>query len=384
MDRSAPAPPASSAALPRGELRDLLAILVDDPSTVPARFWKAAAEAESLAGAHRRLSDSRGRAADRAALLRAADAEIARATRSGVRIAAFDSADYPAALRRLPDPPPAVWIRGHLPADEERAVAVVGARKATRYGRSVARRLGCEIANAGVVVVSGLARGVDVEAHLGALGAGGPTWAVLGSGLDVVYPPEHRALARSIADRGGAVVSEFPLDERPRASHFPRRNRLIAALAAAVVVVEARRKSGSLITAEFAMDLGKEVGAVPGPALQPESEGTHALLRDGVALVETAADVFAALDASWAPAAAGRAARPGPDVEPEGARPEPSGDAARVLRALGSAPRGVDEIALEASLPASVARAALVELEMDGWVEEHPGSLYCRAARGSP
>jgi len=232
------------------------------------------------------------------------------------------------------------------------------------------------------VVASGLARGVDAEAHLGAIEARGVTWAVLGSGLAEIYPAEHAGLARRVVACGGAVVSEFPLATRPAPAHFPRRNRIIAGLAAAVVVVEARRASGSLITAEFAMDFGKDVGAVPGPALAPESAGTHALLRDGVVLVEEAIDVFRALDRPWAREAARRAEASASAA----ARAEAGADDAetsRVLRALGSTPRAADAVAAEVGLPTERVRAALARLEIAGRVRGYPGALYGRA-RGSP
>lgn len=374
LTRSAP-----PSRLPSGGLVELVAIWLDEPFT-PGRFWNAAESSETLAETHRRLRDG---GVPRAPFLAAAEREMARAAASGTNIVAFGGEGYPAALLTLPDPPPLLWVRGALAPLEDRVVAIVGARKASAYGRSVARRLGSEFAECGVVVVSGLARGVDVEAHAGACERGGATWAVLGSGLDAIYPPEHREHARRIARTGGAVVSEFPLSAPPLPANFPRRNRIIAGLAAAVVVVEARRRSGSLITAEFAMDQGKEVGAVPGPAAAPESEGTHALLRDGVVLVERAADVLNALSAPWAaeaaPRLAGRPAEPGTDRGTEA----PSPESLAVWRALGPLPRGVDDIASELGLEASLVRATLVRLSLAGRAREHPGSLYGRAT-GSP
>jgi DNA processing protein len=371
LSRSSP-----PARLPEGEIRDLLAILLDSPVT-PARFWAAADASRTLDETRLRLARERSDARSRAALLAAADAELARAADSGTQVVSFGSPGYPAALLTLSDPPPALWIRGVVDPAEERVIAVVGARKATVYGRCVARRLGGEFAAAGAVVVSGLARGVDVAAHEGAMERGGVTWAVLGSGLDETYPAEHGGCALRVVKTGGAVLSEFPQSTRPHAAHFPRRNRVIAGLAAAVVVVEAARESGSLITADFAMEQGKEVGAVPGPAGSPESEGTHALLRDGVALVEGALDVFRALDLPWAREAARL-------VEPSRGRtrvkaPDLDGELGAIWGALGTLPRGVDDLAAELSLPASRVRAALVRLEIAGIAQAFSGSLYCRA-----
>ncbi len=364
--------------LPPGDVRELLAIVIALESA-PVRFWEEAKGAGSLRETRSRLVragalDPSRRAESEAEAAR----EIERAASSRTKIVPFGAADFPAALARLPDPPPCLWVRGELSPEDERAVAVVGARRATPYGRSVARRLGREIAEAGVAVVSGLARGVDVEAHLGALDAGGATWAVLGSGLDAVYPREHEGVARRAAETGGAVVSEFPLRAGPRPYHFPRRNRVIAGLSAAVVVVEAREGSGSLITAEFAMEQGKEVGAVPGPALAPESAGTHALLRDGVALVERAIDVFRAVESPWAREAERRLEARLKPVGPgdlEGLSPE---DRA-VLAALGRAPADSDAVAAATGLPAAAVRAALARLEIQSLARAREGGLFERA-----
>src|SRR5581483_4699983 len=198
----------------------------------------------------------------------------------GVRAITLQEDAYPASLRTIGDPPPVLFLRGDLVPADEWAVAIVGTRRATSYGRQVAEQLGGALAQAGVTVVSGLARGIDGCAHRAALAAGGRTIAVLGHGLDTVYPPEHARLAEEIA-ASGALVSEFPLGTRPDAPNFPRRNRILAGLARATVVVEAGLNSGALITADCALEQGREVFAVPGSILSPSSKGTNALIKDG-------------------------------------------------------------------------------------------------------
>jgi DNA processing protein len=291
---------------------------------------------------------------------RKAEAELRAAEALGVRVVGRDGPDYPPWLRRIHSPPPVLWVRGNLlEAEGERAVAVVGARAATGLGLAFARTLARDLASAGITVVSGLARGIDTLAHRGALDAHARTVAVLGSGLDRLYPGENEALARAI-ERDGAVVSEFPLGTGPWKQNFPRRNRVIAGWGRAVVVVEAGARSGALSTARAALDEGREVMAVPGHPSQPTAEGTNGLLRDGAALVRGAPDVLAEL--GLAPA------------EPERAPVD------EVLAALArGVPAGVDEIQARCglALPALVAR--LAELELGEEVVRLPGALFVRS-----
>jgi DNA processing protein len=198
---------------------------------------------------------------------------------------------FPAALDAIHDPPETLWITGDIDAVRAPSVAIVGSRAASPYALEVARRLGADLARRNVAVVSGLARGVDSAAHRGALEGGGVTIAVFGCGVDVIYPPEHRALAARIAERG-ALVSEFPPGTPPLKAYFPQRNRIISGLSLAVVIVEAAEGSGSLITADFAMEQGRTVLAVPGNVLGGRNVGAHALLRDGAKLVECADDIL--------------------------------------------------------------------------------------------
>jgi DNA processing protein len=276
----------------------------------------------------------------------------------GFRFVARSDRAYPRRLRAVHDPPPGLFVRGGAPLSllERTAVAVVGARACSAYGNAVAIAFGRELAAAGLVVVSGLARGVDAQAHRGALETGA-TVAVLGCGIDRDYPRAHASLAAAIADRG-LVVSEYPPGVDPAPWRFPARNRVVAGLCAATVVVEARERSGALITADLALDEGREVFAVPGEITSNLSRGTNALLRLGATPATSAADVLHALG-----------------VEPE---PPPAGVALdgrldAVRRAVADAPSGVDEVVRRTGLSPGEAAAALAELELLGVVGQADG-----------
>jgi DNA processing protein len=247
---------------------------------------------------------------------------------------------YPALLETISDPPPAVWMRGRLPAGP--GVAIVGTRRATRYGLGLARSMGAAVARAGWPVVSGLARGVDGAAHRGCLDAAGLGVAVLGSGIDVWYPPEHQGLGQDLVRQGGAVVSEYPPGTSPEPWRFPARNRIISALSAVVVVTEAAVKGGALITARLAAEQGREVFAVPGDVSRSTSVGTNLLIRDGALPILGPEDLLEALSLVMGPSPV-RAIEPLPleiDVPPAGASVEMvveanGGDTARILAILG-------------------------------------------------
>jgi DNA processing protein len=294
---------------------------------------------------------------------RRAEEEARRARALGVRIVGRGEPDYPAWLDQTFDPPPVLFVRGRLVAGEgEQAVSVVGARKATEVGRAFARELAAGLVAAGLAVVSGLARGIDAAAHEGALDAGGRTVAVLGSGLDRLYPPEHAALAGQIANTG-AVVSEFPFGTGPWKANFPRRNRVIAGWGRGVVVVEAGARSGALVTAHVALDEGREVMAVPGHPSFPGAEGTNRLLRSGnAALVRGVADVLSELGIET-PRRAGLDA--------------PEDELLAVLPR--GVPMGVDEIQARCgrALPELLAR--LSALELASAVRRLPGALFVRS-----
>jgi DNA processing protein len=332
----------------------------------------------------RRRDDGRPvRLAEPAALA----AEEEALARQGGRLLIRTDEAYPRQLRSLPDAPPLLAVRGDPALLQGPAVAVIGARNASANGCGFARTLGRELAASGLVVVSGLARGIDTAAHEGALAAGGATVAVIATGVDVAYPPENAGLMAEIAARG-AVVGERPLGSEARARDFPRRNRVIAGLSLGVVVVEAAPSSGSLITARLAVDYGREVLAVPGSPLDPRHRGTNQLLRDGAHLVESTGDVLAVL----APLAQ-RAASPVPRARrvpgtappapktPTGRVPDTRGTLAeRVASALGPAPVAVDELIRECDAAAPEVQAALLELELAGSIDRHPGNRVSRRA----
>ncbi len=290
--------------------------------------------------------------------------------RLGISLVARSDPAYPAPLAAIRDPPPVLWVRGRLDAADETAVAIVGSRRATEWGRGTAERLGREVAGAGATVVSGGARGVDAAAHRGALAGGGRTIAVLGNGLRTSYPPEHEGLFGEIA-AAGAVVSEFPLDEIPRPWNFPRRNRVVAGLSLGVVVVEATETSGAWHTVGSAIEEGREVMAVPGRAGSPTSALPHRLLREGAALVEGVADILAAL-----PPVMVRTNRAPARAESPDGRPAPTPDEAALLRLLEEDPLPLAEIAARSKRPVPEVAAALTKLEIGRRVRALPGGLY--------
>jgi DNA processing protein len=279
-------------------------------------------------------------------------------------------ARYPAALLETPDPPLVLFVQGQADAlIQTPALAVVGSRNPTPQGAGHARQFAHALAEAGVMVVSGLALGVDGEAHAGALDGGGRTLAFVGTGLDRVYPARHRDLAHRIAAEG-ALVSEFPLGTPPLAHHFPQRNRLIAGLTQGTLVVEAALASGSLITARQATEMGREVFAIPGSIHAPQSRGCHALIRQGAQLVESVDDILQEL--RWSPAAAARAGAP--DAAPAALDP--------LLEAMGHDPIGLDALQDRTGLDTARLMARLLELELDGQVGRLPGGRMQRLARG--
>jgi DNA processing protein len=314
-----------------------------------------------------------------------AEAELAALHALGCHLIARDEPDYPARLAEIADPPPLLTVHGDPGLLREPGVAIVGARNASANGRMLARTLAKELADAGLVVVSGLARGIDTAAHEGALDAGGPTIAVIASGIDVPYPPDNQALMAQIAETG-AVVSERPPGAVPQARHFPRRNRMIAGLTLGVVVVEAAPQSGSLITARLAAEQGREVMAVPGSPLDPRHRGTNQLLRDGATLVESAADVRAALGGlASVPAPMRRPRRREPAASAPPAPPPvqapPAGDLlGRVKERLGVEPLLVDELIRQCHATSSEVQQALLELELEGRIERHPGNRVSLAS----
>ncbi len=306
------------------------------------------------------------------ASLKAVEAELAQLHRLGGRMLVLGEPDYPELLALLEDAPPALGVLGDVRLLHGRAVGLVGARNASANGRRMAEALAADLASRGVLVVSGLARGIDTAAHTGALHTG-HTAAAIAGGLDMPYPPENTALQARIA-AGGAVVAEAPLGTAPQSRHFPRRNRIIAGLSLGLVVVEAARHSGSLITAQQALDAHRMVMAVPGSPLDPRCHGSNDLIRQGAALVGQASDVLEALPPWPAPA---QVALPGLS-EPAAAWPaEAPGDGvkarAAVLALLGADPAPVDDLIRRCQFSASTVMAVLLVLELDGLVETLPG-----------
>jgi DNA processing protein len=320
-------------------------------------------------------------AASRRALRERAESERDEAVRRGVRMLTRDDPDYPSMIASLPDAPVVLYVRGEIPEGRAR-VALVGARRATAYGRAVARELATDLAGYGAEIVSGGARGIDTCSHEGALSAGGRSVAVFGCGFRYTYPPENGALFESIA-AAGALLSEFPMSAPPLGENFPRRNRLIAALAAATVVVEATEKSGALHTASYALEQGREVMAVPGPVTSPQSRGCHSLIQQGAKLVRDAADVVDELSPMYKAALRepGRATAPDSDGTLDPLEP----DEVAVL-GLFDDPRPVHVDLLADAAPFGIARlqAALFALVLRGSLDQLPGGYYVARPRRGP
>jgi DNA processing protein len=312
----------------------------------------------------------------------AAEAELASLHRAGARLVCWGEPFYPSALAAIEDAPPLLTVLGRVELLDKPMVAVVGARNASANGRRLSRDLAAALGQGGVVVVSGLARGIDAAAHLGALETG--SVAVVAGGVDVVYPQENRGLHDALA-RQGAILGELPLATEPQARHFPRRNRIISGMALGVVVVEAAARSGSLITARLALEQGRDVFAVPGSPLDPRCRGSNDLLRHGATLTENADDVLSQLGPQLA---RGAAPLPAPRIStptaanwpPPGANQPPADDAglALILERLGPTPVAVDELVRQCHLSAAAVATLLLELELAGEVERHPGNLVSR------
>lgn len=290
--------------------------------------------------------------------------DLAMASSSGISAVIYGSPEYPGILEDIPDPPVTLFYMGCLQRFLGMpAVAVIGSRRCTRYGRNVARTLACDFVRSGVAVVSGLARGIDGEAHKGALEAGGVTMAVLGNGPDLCYPPEHRKLAESIS-RTGVLISEYPPGTQPAKYRFPERNRLISGFSRGVVVVEAGRRSGTMITVNAALDQGRDVFAVPGEVTRALSMGTNMLLRDGAGVVITAADVLEPLGIAPAEGSGGIPAEP--DSE--------TGKA--ILKELSEGTLHFDQLLRRLGVGTAVLQSELLALEMSGLIVGHPGKYY--------
>jgi DNA processing protein len=345
------------------------------PQIGPARFkrllevfgeteaaWKAGPRELAAAGLDRRAITALGQLRGKLD-----PSEIwGRLEKQGVAVLTWDDTGYPEQLRHISDPPPVLYMRGQLLPADRWAIAVVGTRRVTAYGRQVVERLIGELVSAGLTVVSGLARGIDAAAHRAALAGAGRTLAILGSGLDRLYPTEHAGLAREIAQQG-AVLTEFPLGTPPDALNFPRRNRIISGLSMGTLVVEAGETSGALITADFALEQGRDVFAVPGSILSPASAGPNRLIKEGAKPITCAQDILEELNLTAV-------------AQHEAVREVLPGDAteASLLRLLSSDPLHIDELGRTAALPVAQVASALTMMELKGLVRQVGGMNYVR------
>lgn len=321
------------------------------------------------------VSGISARLADRIAAeeyLQAARDNVAQCHESGVNLLRRDRPGYPNGLTSLCDAPVLLYARGDIRPQDELAVAIVGSRRCTVYGRRQSERLAGSLVRAGFTVISGLARGIDAAAHRGALNAGGRTIAVMATGVREIYPPEHAELAMEII-RHGALVSEFPPGQKPRPGLFPQRNRIISGMSLGVIIVEATRSSGALYTARHAMEQGREVFAVPGPVDSVASEGCHELIRDGVTLVRTVDDVLKELGPLRGPAVSGESATVHDPREMSLNVQEKE-----VLNLIGSSPVPVDEVLRTTQLDLSRVLSTLTVLEMKRFIRRLPGNMVLR------
>jgi DNA processing protein len=288
----------------------------------------------------------------------------------GGRVITLEDEEYPTRLKNIYDPPALLYIRGELKEQDEFAVSIVGSRKTTPYGRWFTEKVAQELARQGMTIVSGMARGIDSLAHWGALSGEGRTIAVLGCGVDVIYPSENRNLFLKIIDHG-AILSEFPMKSPPEGGHFPRRNRIISGLSIGVVVVQASEKSGSLITAAYALEQGREVFAVPGNIGTEGSRGTHRLIKEGAKLVESSEDILEEVLPQWR-----REREITSKVEPP--KPDLTEDEKVLYGLLGGTPLHIDMIIRESRLDTGKVSSLLLNLELKGLISQWPGKCFSR------
>jgi DNA processing protein len=295
-----------------------------------------------------------------------AEKELEKARDAGVRIITADSTAYPANLKETPDPPLFLYIQGSL--QHEEGLAIVGTRKPTHYGLTVTHRIAYELAAAGLTIVSGLARGIDTQAHRGALAAQGRTVAVLGCGIDIAYPPENKGLLERISSNG-AIVTENPFGTKPEAGYFPARNRIISGLSRGTVIIEATEDSGSLITANYTLEQGRKLFAVPGNIGSPNSRGTNSLIKQGAVLVEGTDDILRDLGMKRTGAKQEQRIRSLPALTPE---------EENILRCITNEPRHIDIIMNDSRFAAGKLSGVLINLELKGLVKQLPGKYFVR------
>ncbi len=304
------------------------------------------------------------------------DNELQILSTQDIHLLTWDDAEYPARLKTIFDPPPVLYAKGRLECLQNVLIAIVGSRRATTYGRTVAEKLSRELVMKGVGIVSGLARGIDSAAHNGALKGGGKTVAVLGCGVDVIYPPENDRLYAEICEHG-VLISEFPIHSKPERGNFPARNRVISGLSLGTVVVEAGLQSGALITADMALEQGRDVFAVPGNITSPSSRGTNRLLKQGAHVAERADDILHALSIEISQQIASQ-----PDLPfTSTASPPPSltDDERCIYDLLSTQPIHIDALTVQAQLPSGTVSAMLMMLEMKGAIKQLSGKMFIRA-----
>jgi DNA processing protein len=288
----------------------------------------------------------------------------------GGRVITLKDEEYPKRLKDIYDPPALLYVRGALKKEDEFAIAIVGSRKTTPYGRWFTEKVSQELARHGVTIVSGMARGIDSLAHWGAISGGGRTIAVLGCGVDVIYPSENRNLFAKMIDRG-AILSEFPMGSPPEGGHFPRRNRIISGLSLGVVVVQASEKSGSLITAGYALEQGREVFAVPGNVGTESSRGTHRLIKEGAKLVESSEDILEEILPQWR---GERETTPKVEIP----RPDLTEEEKVLYEFLSETPLHIDVMIRESRMDPGKVSSLLLNLELKGMVSQWPGKCFSK------
>jgi len=310
-----------------------------------------------------------------------ADGEAQQADTLGVTLVTWADPTYPSLLKKIADPPLVLYVAGSAAALSAPSVAIIGTRQPTVYGREFAQRLGFQLAGAGYVVVSGLARGIDTEAHRGAIKSGGRTVAVVGGALDCLYPKENESLAKEISEKTGAVISEYPFGRKPDRQTFPMRNRIVSGLVRGVVVVEAPLGSGTLITVDQALDQGRSVMAVPGRADSPASQGCHQLIRNGARLVTSADDILEELQ-DLLPGVT-RSSASTEALTPDSPAPTPpvTGDEAKLLNVLEQEPTHIDALIRTSDLPAGTVNALLIGLKIKRRVKLLPGGMVALEPR---
>lgn len=335
-----------------------------------ASAWHGHAETYSSIGIDSRAISALEEGRDKIDL----DGYARRVEDAGLTVLTWESEGYPKYLREIPLPPPVLYVAGRLQEADSWALAIVGTRRLTAYGRQVTRELAAGLARNNLTIVSGLARGIDVIAHETALDVGGRTIAVLGSGVDCIYPPEHRRLAKTIIDEDrGAIISEYALGVKPEAKNFPPRNRIISGLTLGTIVVEAGERSGALITAEFALDQNREVFAVPGNITSRASVGTNRLIQQGAMLVTSASEVLEELNLTMAPQ----------QIAVQQVLPE-SAEEAALLPHLSLQPIHVDELTRASGLPSADVSSTLTLLELKGVVQQVGGMYYVLSREPDP